>query len=962
VSQPPVPEQPAVGETPNLTDEELAKLAEQGAKTEVITVTGSLIGRTEVDSPSPVSVVDKQKLESAGITNVGDILQKIPSQGNAINAQNNNGGDGSTRIDLRSLGTRRTLVLLNGRRVVASGLGADDSVDIGTIPLAMIERVEVLKDGASAIYGSDAVAGVVNIITRTNFNGTDATAYTSTSQKGDGANYDVSFVSGRTSTKGNITFSAGFQQQQGVKAGERPFSAQTAGYNYKCSAAAMMAGTCTVGGTTLKGSVATPSGYIDTLSDDGKSIAFTPPGCTPTVQSPICTADTTRPGFFRNFVSPTATSFGDSYNFQTLNYLFTPSTRVNLFSNGSYDVSKNTQAFYEASFNSRKSAQQLAEEPLITSQAGASGIVISKDSIYNPFGADVGDYNRRLTEFGPRTANQDVETSRVVVGLKGSLPEELPVVKNWKWEASYNYGRSTSTNTLHGDLIVSHLANALGPSFMDAAGAHCGTPTATIPDCVPLGLFTPGQVTQDAINYLTFTSIQSGLNEQHTGQATASGKIVDLPNHGDISVAVGGDYRFERGANTPDPLTATGDTTGNANAPTAGAYHAFEAFGELSIVPVSGLEYLKWVELDAAARAFDYNTFGSGTTAKLSALVRTVAGVAVRGTYGTAFRAPNVGELYSGQSDGFLALPDPCDTSGGAPTGTTLMECQKQGVPGTYQFNLPQIRGKFGGNPKLTPETATIGTAGVVYEPLKGLDFTLDYWRINIDNAIQTLPTSTILAQCYQGGLDNFCAEVQRDPNTHVISHVFDLVQNVGALATSGVDFSAGYQYRTGMGTFRHAVEGTYLFKYNIDTGTIDPATITAMNPKGKEQILHGKGFYDLGVNPDLKFNVLTIWNHPSGVGAGFNFRFIDSFQECQANNCNKGSNLRRPVAKYANADLFLNYALKTSQGTTNIAVGMNNLANVQPPAIYNGGALNTDESAYDFMGRQFYIRLGQLF
>ena len=159
-----------------MTDEELAALADQAAKTETITVTGSLIGRKEVDSPSPVSVVDKEKLESAGVTNVGDILQRIPAQGNAINAQNNNGGDGSTRINLRSIGTQRTLVLVNGRRVVASGLGADDSVDIGTIPLAMIERVEVLKDGASAIYGSDAIAGVVNIITRQNFTGSEASA------------------------------------------------------------------------------------------------------------------------------------------------------------------------------------------------------------------------------------------------------------------------------------------------------------------------------------------------------------------------------------------------------------------------------------------------------------------------------------------------------------------------------------------------------------------------------------------------------------------------------------------------------------------------------------------------------------------------------------------------------------------------------------------------------------------
>src|SRR5882672_3103546 len=237
----PAPAQPApapeggqapAGQAPALSDEELAKLAEQEAKTEVITVTGSLIGRREVDSPSPVSVVDKEKLQSAGITNVGDVLQKIPAQGNAINAQNNNGGDGSTRINLRSLGTARTLVLLNGRRVVPSGLGADDSVDFGTIPLAMIERVEVLKDGASAIYGSDAIAGVVNVITRTNMTGTEANIYTSTSNQGDGTNYDLSFVTGHSSDRGNITFSGGYQNQKPIMAGDREFSKQTYSYDF----------------------------------------------------------------------------------------------------------------------------------------------------------------------------------------------------------------------------------------------------------------------------------------------------------------------------------------------------------------------------------------------------------------------------------------------------------------------------------------------------------------------------------------------------------------------------------------------------------------------------------------------------------------------------------------------------------------------------------------------------------
>jgi len=738
-------------------------------------------------------------------------------------------------------------------------------------------------------------------------------------------------------------------------AGDRDFAAQTRDFVYgqgqpkQCSATAIMSGKCKVGGTLLKGSAASATGYIDTTDDKGVPF-FHPQGCT----ADVCTSDGL--GGFRDYVDPTGTMFGDAYNFQTLNYVLTPSSRVNLFGNGSYEVTKNTQAFFEASFNSRKSTQQLAEEPLVL--PNYPGLAISKDSAYNPFGVDVANYLRRLTEFGVRTANQDIDTARLVVGLKGTIDEDVPVLKNWRWEASYNYGRSTSTNTLNGDLIVSHVAKALGPSFIGPDGPTCGTPSDpdTASGCVPLDVLTPGRVSKEAINYLTFTSIQSGLNEQHTTQATVSGRLVDLPNHGDISVALGGDYRFERGANTPDPLTATGDTTGNANAPTAGAYHAFEGFGELSVVPVSGLEYLKWVELDAAARAYDYNTFGSGITGKLSALVRTIGGVAVRGTYGTAFRAPNVNELFSGQADGFLAIPDPCDTQGGTMplSGNTKTKCEAAGVPATYTFNLPQIRGKFGGNPDLQPEKATVATVGGVYEPIKGLDFTLDYWHIQIDDSIQTLAPAVILAQCYSQGLDSFCKQVERDPGNHTISHLVDLFQNVGALSTSGLDFSAAYQYRNSLGTWRHAVEGTYLFKYNIDTGT--------KNGMGEEEITHGKGFYDLGVNPDIKFNVFTIWSHPSGIGAGFNFRFVDSFKECFQDDCNTPTNLRRTVSKYATGDLFFNYQLKTSQGTTSVAVGMNNVLNVQPPVIYNGQALNADESAYDFLGRQFYVRLGQLF
>src|SRR5262249_10293439 len=230
----PAPPAATIEATPNLTDEELKKLAEQEAKEEVITVTGSTIERKTLTTPAPLTILNRDDLAAAGRATVGDIIQTLPAQSNAINAQSNNGGDGTTRVSIRGLGANRTLTLLNGRRVVSGGSGANTSVDLNAIPLAMIDRVEVLKDGASAVYGSDAIGGVVNIITRNDFNGTEAALYTGGATHRDGFTYDGSFITGYTSQdkKGNIIFSAGIQDQKSVMAGDRSFSSHTRKWNY----------------------------------------------------------------------------------------------------------------------------------------------------------------------------------------------------------------------------------------------------------------------------------------------------------------------------------------------------------------------------------------------------------------------------------------------------------------------------------------------------------------------------------------------------------------------------------------------------------------------------------------------------------------------------------------------------------------------------------------------------------
>ena len=941
---PPTPEQapapidspPAasVAETPNLSDAELAKLSEQAAKEEVITVTGSTIERKTLTTPAPLTILSREDLGAAGRATVGDILQQLPAQSNAVNAQTNNGGDGATRVDIRGLGTGRTLTLLNGRRVVASGNGANGSVDLNSIPLAVIERVEVLKDGASATYGSDAVSGVVNIITRNDFSGTEVALYTGGAAAGDGFTYDASFVTGHNSEnkKGNIMFSAGVQSQHPVFAGDRSFSDRLRAFDYTARKE-------TTGNITTA-----PSGYLNAKSGlvdaAGKKVQQNICGATVA----FCTSN--GDGTFRPFTD------ADLYNPQPDNYLYTPASRYNVYSAGTYKLVPHASTFFEASYLNRNSDQLLAPTPF-SSQA-----TISKDSIYNKTGFDVLDYQRRLTEYGDRQFLQDLSTFRLVGGLQGSVPEELPAFQNWKWEVSYNYGKSDSTNKNTGNLIKSHIANALGPSMRDASNKPIcvrtpGDASTVIPGCVPVDILDPaGAIDPASAKYVTFTGISNGFNEQQTALAQAHGSLVKLPTNGDVSLAIGTDYRRESGGVNPDPLTSTGDTTGNAQAPTSGKYNVYEGFAELSVVPVSGQKFAEWVELDLAARAFHYDTFGNGVTWKAGGLVRTINGLAVRGTYSTAFRAPSINDLFLGTQDGFPSNLDPCNTAGGTIklSDVAAARCREQGVPDGATYADRQQRVVSGGNPKLKAETAKVVTVGVVLEPpqVKGLALTADYWHIDITDAIQTLPASTILSNCYVQNLDAYCMQVHRNPTlNNKIDFIDGITQNVGGTVTSGLDLAAGYDHSFGaLGRFREQAEFQRLFKYNVDNTV---------------QVLHYRGNYDFGVYPTWKGNFSAAWQHPSGIGAGLNLRYIGSFKECANRDCNHDQP-SRDVKQWAKLDLFASYAVGTVAGKTTLAVGVNNVADTKPAVIYSGFAGTSDSTTYDYMGRFLYARLAQLF
>ncbi|HET7504807.1 MAG TPA: TonB-dependent receptor [Kofleriaceae bacterium] len=911
-----------------------AALADRRAAPTLFTVTGSLIERATRTTPSPLTILDRGDLLAAGRTMIGDVLQPLPEQGNALNAQFNNGGDGSTRINLRTLGIARTLTLLNGRRFVPAGPGADTSVDLNTIPLAVIDRVEVLKDGASPVYGSDAVAGVVNIITRDDFQGTEASLYTGQSERNDGFTYDASFITGHRLADGNghIVFSAGTQRQDPVSAADREFSKVFRRFDFNRGVA------------TPSGSAATPGGRIDATQIDinGDGIGDEVNVCGFGVA--ICTADGR--GGFRPFNDP-----ADLYNFQTLNLIYTPSSRASAYTSGSYRLAPGVKGFFEASFLHRESLQQLAPEPLVLDNFA---LKISRDSVFNPFGGDVLSYFRRLDELGVRRFRQNVDTLRTVVGMRG----EGPTPDSWKWELSYNYGRSDATQVQTGHVVLSRVASALGPSFLGPGGVPtCGTPFAPIFGCVPMNLLPgSGSISEAARKYISFTGVDIGSDQQQMALATAHGRIVKLPGNGDISLAVSADARRDTGDFTPDSLIASGDTTANVQPGIHGSIQAVEAAAELSIVPLRDRDGVERLEIDLAARSFRYDTFGSGTTSSVRALIRPVDGITLRASRSSSFRAPSVAETFTEQQDGFLVLPDPCDHAfgvrkAGSPASPVSDECAREGVPPDAVFGTIQQRGIFGGNPNVRPETAEISSAGVVLESARapGLSLSVDFWNIDVTQAIQQPDPGFVLFGCYDQGNRALCDLVHRDPARGFAIDFIDLRStNLGGTSTSGVDTAVNLDHATpGQGALHARVDVQMLNTFDLDTGA---------------EKRNGVGVYDLGVHPKRKAQVQAAWRHPRGASMGFNFLFVDSFQECRFNDCANNSAQARTVESYEKLDVFGTVVFGHRTPMTTLTIGVNNVFDRAPPTIFAGAAGNYDEATYDFLGRFAYARLTQTF
>ena len=921
---------PAQGQTP-IPDEPIRTDAEGNAvdREEAIVITGSRIRRDPLDLDAPITFVDQEDMARTGLNSVNDVLQRLPSSGGGLNSMFNNSGNlgnppdgggvgaGAAEIDLRYLGSRRVLVLVDGLRYVlgASASGVPGSTDLNSIPESAIERIEVLQDGASAIYGSDAIAGVVNIITKRSQAGVQASAQLGIYDRGDGftQNYQISWGNGSDGPL-QLVVGGNYVRQDPVGTSARGLSLFPEPYTTACQA------TC---------SSFTPNGrYLGSAFVSGNA----------TLIAPVIGRSAT-PADFRTFVSP-----ADRFNFGPFNYLQIPLERMGVFGNLRYELSESVNFSLRTLFNRRESRNQAA--PLPFGIGPASGltpvlgdIVVSATNPFNPFGVDLGGANgnvdaifRRFLEGGPRRFHQTVDTYYGVASLDGDFDMGE---SSWYWDVNASYGRNKAEQTMFGNINSSLLRQALGPI------SGCISP------CVPFNLFGGfGSITPAMIDFVTFEQNDSSEQDQLDLTANLSGNLFDLPG-GPLGLAVGVEYRDLNGRFDPDPVVAAGFSSDIPAQPTRGGYDVKEAYAELNAPILADLPFIELLELSGAVRFSDYSTSGSTTTFRGGVNWKPIEDLRLRASYAEGFRAPSIGELFGTQSRFDEVLDDPCSSHGSnlaprrfANDAEVRAACIAAGVPanGSYQQANAQISVSTGGNEALLPETSESWVAGGVYSPswLPGLSLEANWYRIRLEGAIQAVPRSTTVLNCLLTADPATCALVTRVGGA--LTEVEGFLQNIAAIRTSGIDVNLAYRgVETGLGRLGFTWNNTYLL--NFDVIVPGPTGPQELSREGTQVGSPAQAF------PRFK-SIGVIDLEGENYGVSLTGRYVSKLREA-------GGNVMGSVF-YTDVQVRL---LSGDDNPFGFAVGVNNIFGVRTPGCVTCESNNFAQSVHDIPGRYFYVR-----
>jgi iron complex outermembrane receptor protein len=816
---------------------QVAFAAEEGAKVERIEVTGSRIQRQDMETASPVTVISADAIRAEGFTSVDQLLQAQTSMaGAAVGSSTNNGADGVAQVDLRGMGAERTLVLLNGRRMVNSGSGADSAVDLNSIPVAMIARVEILKDGASAVYGSDAIAGVVNIITKKDFEGFQLDFNGSGTDKGDGESGELSLLYGfNTDNGGNYTFGASYSDRRGVIQGDRDWTEPGA-------------------------SSFIPTGSLNGMVKDANG----------------------------NWVERST-----GYDYTQDSWFQTPSERYSLFANMIQELGNELVLTGDILYTKRKSDQQMAAQPadIMLGVCGEEGIDASRCLTLDQSMLDAGikadktgrvNYRRRTNDVGPRIYNQDVDTLRASIALQGTLD----VHTGMTWDLSYTYGKNKADTWVENSINAKKMENSV---YNNQGAWLSGAP-----------------LTQEIINDIGFTERNDGGNEQHLVAGVLSGELFDL-DAGPVSFAIGAEYRYDSGYFNPDPVIVAGEGTAAQQDPTDGNYDVISVYQEVS-VPFSDK-----LTGEFALRFDDYSTFGKASTWKIGLTYEATDDLMLRAVAATGFRAPNVSELYGGNTGSYDYLTDPW---------------------GNEQD--PQILVNYTSDENLEPEESESYTAGLVYSPhfIDGMSLTLDYWRFRVTNAITRLDAQKGLKDCYAG--NQLACDTFKITSDGDLSDFTNPLTNVGSQNTSGIDFNLAYSFE-GLGLdWKINNDLTYLLEFEQDgvsyDGTIDGNFGAYAEVRNNFSIQASRGDWSL-----------MYYNRYIG-------KMDDIYTDYDQND--------NPFTAVAKADAVMYHNIVGTYHFTDgltASLGVKNLTDEEPSFVSNGSDAGTVPEVYDTIGRQIY-------
>lgn len=923
----------SLGTTSVSAQQEEASVEDQESSVEKIMITGSRIQRAGFETATPVNVVGKEAIEESGFANVYDILKSVPSIGVGLGSANGSPGAlsnpeaGASFINLRGLGTDRSLVLIDGRRRV-SGSSSSSAVDLSMIPAGLIERVEVITGGASAVYGADAVSGVVNMIMKDDIDGIEVSVSTGASTQGSGGErfaLDLATGAEFANGRGTMVFGVSYSKEEELKASKRDFASTELNLRPNPD------------------NTGPADGIPDSIHvDDLALFGFSPKGAF-IVDGDWYTADPAvrlldKGAQFDGIRGVGAEGFRRVDFARLRQEQEILATRFSL----NYEVTEDTNFFLDADYGQTTTVG--SGQPDNTTQGG--GFTLNKLQRDNPFlpaglstlmdanSLTTLSFNRAYENWGLRTPTFDRTSYSIVAGFKGFLAND------WNWEVYYQDSRYENNSKWSNYTITENVANAIDVIADPITGeAVCRSSAA---GCVPIYALSQESLTPEQSAYIQHTALRFHRNEQQVLSASLSGDIYELPA-GDILFAAGIEHRKESITALDDGLARLGKLHLFRGQEPQGADLAVdEAYLEVVIPVLSDIAGVEQFDIEAAVRYSDYDTIGGTTATKLGFNWTVSEDVRIRASKATSVRAPNLSELFSPGVTTGAFLTDPCDmTQIDLGTSTRAGNCAALGIPaGWVDPNAaPAKEVVTGGNANLSEEESDSITFGAILTPsfIDGLTFSIDYWDIEITDAIGSFGVNDIIKKCVDSPTiaNDFCPLVTRDGQQSIERIDVGRI-NVGSLKATGIDFEGFYSTDMANGDLSVSLTGSYLLDHEqlIDEQDPDSLFITKNNPD----------------NPKFRTN-LNLSYKEGALSVGFNTRYIGS-TILDPNVLTDESIDKNNVSSRLYNDLIVGYEFDNDLKLT---ATVTNIGDVEPPR--RDGLFQGARGNYDNVGRFVSLR-----